>query len=31
MFGSIDDVVKRFGDLQYITSRTIGTVVYLAT
>jgi MoxR-like ATPase len=31
MFESIDDVVKRFGELQYIASRTIGTVVYLAT
>ena len=31
MFESIDDVIKRFADLQYIASRTIGTVVYLAT
>jgi MoxR-like ATPase len=31
MFGSIDDVIERFGKLDYITSRTIGTVVYLAT
>ena len=31
MFTSIDDVISRFGDLQYITNRTIGTVVYLAT
>jgi MoxR-like ATPase len=31
MFESIDDVIKRFGELQYIASRTIGTVVYLAT
>jgi len=31
MFSSIDDVIKRFGDLQYITNRTIGTVVYLAS
>jgi MoxR-like ATPase len=31
MFASIDDVIRRFGDLQYIASRTIGTVVYLAT
>jgi MoxR-like ATPase len=31
MFTSIDDVITRFGDLQYITNRTIGTVVYLAT
>src|SRR5207237_1428435 len=31
MFQSIDDVVQRFAGLQYITSRTIGTVVYLAT
>ena len=31
MFQSIDDVIKRFADLQYIASRTIGTVVYLAT
>ena len=30
MFTSIDDVIKRFADLQYITNRTIGTVVYLA-
>jgi MoxR-like ATPase len=31
MFSSIDDVIARFGDLQYITNRTIGTVVYLAS
>ena len=31
MFSSIDDVITRFNALQYITSRTIGTVVYLAT
>jgi MoxR-like ATPase len=31
MFQSIDDVIQRFAKLQYITSRTIGTVVYLAT
>ena len=31
MFQSIDDVNQRFAGLQYITSRTIGTVVYLAT
>ena len=30
-FASIDDVVRRFADLQYIANRTIGTVVYLAT
>jgi len=30
MFQSIDDVVKRFADLQYIANKTIGTVVYLA-
>ena len=30
MFTSIDDVIKRFADLQYIANRTIGTVVYLA-
>jgi len=30
VFASIDDVIKRFADLQYITNRTIGTVVYLA-
>ena len=30
MFTSIDDVITRFGDLHYIASRTIGTVVYLA-
>ncbi len=29
-FSSIDDVIRRFGALEYITSRTIGTVVYLA-
>src|SRR5689334_20130053 len=31
MFQSIDDVIQRFAGLQYITNRTIGTVVYLAT
>jgi len=31
MFSSIDDVIERFGKLDYITSRTIGTVVFLAT
>jgi len=31
MFSSIDEVIERFGKLDYITSRTIGTVVYLAT
>src|SRR5215470_12167945 len=31
MFASIDDVIRRFADRQYIASRTIGTVVYLAT
>jgi MoxR-like ATPase len=31
MFESIDEVVSRFAALQYIASRTIGTVVYLAT
>jgi MoxR-like ATPase len=30
MFASIDDVIARFAALQYIASRTIGTVVYLA-
>src|SRR2546425_11383504 len=30
MFQSIDDVIQRFARLQYITGRTIGTVVYLA-
>src|SRR2546427_767649 len=30
MFQSIDDVISRFAKLQYITSRTIATVVYLA-
>jgi MoxR-like ATPase len=30
MFASIDDVIQRFAKRQYITSRTIGTVVYLA-
>jgi MoxR-like ATPase len=30
MFTSIDDVIARFADLQYIANRTIGTVVYLA-
>jgi MoxR-like ATPase len=31
MFKSIDDVIQRFAEQQYIASRTIGTVVYLAT
>src|SRR3989454_8310990 len=31
MFASIDDVISRFGQLQYITNRTIATVVYLAS
>ncbi len=31
MFSSVDDVIARFEALQYITNRTIGTVVYLAT
>src|SRR5436853_58506 len=31
MFASVDDVIARFEALQYITSRAIGTVVYLAT
>jgi len=31
LFSSIDDVIRRFADRQYIASRTIGTVVYLAT
>ena len=31
MFASIEDVIERFGRLQYIASRTIGTVVYLAS
>src|SRR5262249_15085987 len=31
MFKSIDDVIQRFAAEQYIPSRTIGTVVYLAT
>src|SRR4051812_40699821 len=31
MFSSIDDVIARFGELQYIADRTIGTVVYLAS
>ena len=31
MFASVDDVIAQFESLQYITSRTIGTVVYLAT
>jgi len=31
MFKSIDDVIQRFAERQYIASRTIGTVVYLAT
>jgi MoxR-like ATPase len=31
MFASVDDVISRFEAEQYITSRTIGTVVYLAS
>src|SRR5215470_4619731 len=31
MFASVEDVIARFEALKYITSRTIGTVVYLAT
>src|SRR6059036_23864 len=31
MFASIEDVIERIGRLQYIASRTIGTVVYLAS
>jgi MoxR-like ATPase len=31
MFTSIDDVIARFANLQYIANRTIGTVVFLAT
>jgi MoxR-like ATPase len=31
MFASVDDVIQRFAKLKYIASRTIGTVVYLAT
>jgi len=31
MFRSIDDVTERFAKLNYIASRTISTVVYLAT
>jgi MoxR-like ATPase len=31
MFTSVDDVIARFEALQYVTNRTIGTVVYLAT
>ena len=31
MFASVDDVITRFEALKYITSRAIGTVVYLAT
>ena len=31
MFASMEDVIERFARLQYIASRTIGTVVYLAT
>jgi MoxR-like ATPase len=31
MFASVDDVITRFEALRYITNRTIGTVVYLAT
>src|SRR5437667_153857 len=30
MFNSIDEVIDRFAKLQYITGRTIATVVYLA-
>ncbi len=30
MFASIDDVIERFAQLQYIANRTIATVVYLA-
>src|SRR3989442_3606492 len=30
MFKSIDEVIDRFAKLQYITGRTIATVVYLA-
>src|ERR1700739_2156595 len=30
MFKSIDDVIQRFAAQQYISSRTIATVVYLA-
>ena len=30
MFATIDDVIQRFAKLQYITGRTIATVVYLA-
>jgi MoxR-like ATPase len=31
VFASIDDVIERFARLQYISNRTIATVVYLAT
>src|SRR5215475_7466792 len=31
MFASIDDVIQRFAEEHYIASRTIGTVVYLAS
>src|SRR5215470_1625850 len=31
MFASVEDVIARFEALKYITSRAIGTVVYLAT
>ena len=31
MFKSIDEVIERFAERQYIASRTIATVVYLAT
>ncbi len=31
MFSSIDDVIERFSQHQYIASRRIGTVVYLAS
>ena len=30
MFATIDEVIQRFAKLQYITGRTIATVVYLA-
>jgi MoxR-like ATPase len=31
MFSSVDDVISRFGARQYITNRSIATVVFLAT
>jgi len=31
MFASIEDVIQRFSEQQYISSRTIATVVYLAS